>query len=282
MMSLRRVSMSSSGPIVIVSSCSCGPTTCSSAALNSVASCPWVTSTIPIIMLQVQSLRERSRYFVHCEAKRKSIATKCSSQCHDRVANTTQAAQGDVRQRSPRGLQAERGTMTPQRRRWLSAFGHSAAGSRTDRRRGGRRRRPSKDAARCRRRGPRSAASRSHRRATSGRCGASTRVRSSLTRRAKRRAARRRRRSARGRGSTCRIPTRRGSGSPPRRRARSRQMVSVAHEPSAIALPGSRRPPSGWRPGRRMTKRAPSRVGSPSSSGGRAGSRPGSCRDGPR
>jgi hypothetical protein len=34
---------------------------------------------------------------VHCEAKRKSIERKTSSQCHDRVANTTQAAQGDIR-----------------------------------------------------------------------------------------------------------------------------------------------------------------------------------------
>jgi hypothetical protein len=46
--------------------------------LNSVASCPWVTSTIPIILLQVRTLRERSRYFVHREAERKSDAANCS------------------------------------------------------------------------------------------------------------------------------------------------------------------------------------------------------------
>src|SRR5215207_5074401 len=49
-MSLRRDSMSSSGPMVMVSICVCGPTTCSRADLNSVASCPCVTSTIPIMM----------------------------------------------------------------------------------------------------------------------------------------------------------------------------------------------------------------------------------------
>jgi hypothetical protein len=38
---------------------------------------------------------------VHREAKRKSIETKSSSQCHDRVANTTQATQRDVRRKCP-------------------------------------------------------------------------------------------------------------------------------------------------------------------------------------
>ena len=47
-------------------------------------------------MLQVRTLQERSRYFVHCEAKRKSNESKSSSQCHDRVANTTQAGHGNV------------------------------------------------------------------------------------------------------------------------------------------------------------------------------------------
>jgi len=47
-------------------------------------------------IFQVRTLLERSRYFVHREAKRKSIETKSSSQCHDRVANTTQAIQRDV------------------------------------------------------------------------------------------------------------------------------------------------------------------------------------------
>src|SRR6185312_3072240 len=49
MMSLRHRSESSSAPIVIASICFCGPITCSSAALNSSARRPWVTSTRPII-----------------------------------------------------------------------------------------------------------------------------------------------------------------------------------------------------------------------------------------
>src|SRR5262249_2128003 len=51
MMSWRRRSTSSSGPIVTASICSCGPTTCSSAARNSTASRPWVTRTMPIMTL---------------------------------------------------------------------------------------------------------------------------------------------------------------------------------------------------------------------------------------
>src|SRR5882724_5144514 len=49
MMSLRQRSESSSAPIVMASICFCGPMTCSSAALNSSARRPWVTSTRPII-----------------------------------------------------------------------------------------------------------------------------------------------------------------------------------------------------------------------------------------
>src|SRR6478736_7596959 len=49
MMSLRHKSESSSAPIVTASICFCGPMTCSSAALNSSARRPWVTSTRPII-----------------------------------------------------------------------------------------------------------------------------------------------------------------------------------------------------------------------------------------
>ena len=49
MMSLRHRSESSSAPIVTASICFCGPMTCSSAALNSSARRPWVTSTRPII-----------------------------------------------------------------------------------------------------------------------------------------------------------------------------------------------------------------------------------------
>src|SRR5689334_5992397 len=48
-MSLRHRSESSSAPIVTASICFCGPMTCSSAALNSSARRPWVTSTRPII-----------------------------------------------------------------------------------------------------------------------------------------------------------------------------------------------------------------------------------------
>src|SRR5947208_742977 len=49
MMSLRHKSESSSAPIVTASICFCGPMRCSSAALNSSARRPWVTSTRPII-----------------------------------------------------------------------------------------------------------------------------------------------------------------------------------------------------------------------------------------
>src|SRR5207302_976389 len=47
--SLRRFSMSSSAPIQTAEMHCCGPTTCSSAARNSRARLPWVTSTMPII-----------------------------------------------------------------------------------------------------------------------------------------------------------------------------------------------------------------------------------------
>src|SRR6185503_1171816 len=49
MMSLRRCSTSSSGPMVTASIWVCGPTTCSNAERNSTASRPWVTRTRPII-----------------------------------------------------------------------------------------------------------------------------------------------------------------------------------------------------------------------------------------
>src|SRR3569623_1473009 len=48
-MLLRHCSTSSSGPMVMASICCWGPTTCSKAERNSVASRPWVTSTRPII-----------------------------------------------------------------------------------------------------------------------------------------------------------------------------------------------------------------------------------------
>src|SRR5690606_35656699 len=48
-MSLRRCSTLSSGPMAMVSTSSCGPTTCSMADLNSLASAPCVTSTRPIM-----------------------------------------------------------------------------------------------------------------------------------------------------------------------------------------------------------------------------------------
>src|SRR5262245_45061707 len=49
MMSLRRCSTSSSGPMVTASICFCGPTTCSKAERNSAARRPCVTSTRPIM-----------------------------------------------------------------------------------------------------------------------------------------------------------------------------------------------------------------------------------------
>src|SRR5262245_26576087 len=51
MMSLRRCSTSSSGPIVTASICFCGPTTCSNAERNSTARRPCVTRTRPIMEL---------------------------------------------------------------------------------------------------------------------------------------------------------------------------------------------------------------------------------------
>src|SRR5271170_3870723 len=51
MMSRRRSSTSSSGPMVTASIWPCGPTTCSSAARNSTARRPCVTSTRPIMQL---------------------------------------------------------------------------------------------------------------------------------------------------------------------------------------------------------------------------------------
>src|ERR1700722_14957504 len=56
-MSLRRISTSSSGPMVTASIWFCGPTTCSGAARNSTASRPWVTSTRPIMELLVGASR---------------------------------------------------------------------------------------------------------------------------------------------------------------------------------------------------------------------------------
>src|SRR3954464_3279903 len=49
MISRRRCSMSSSGPMHTAAILRCGPTTCSSAAMNSSASRPCVTNTMPII-----------------------------------------------------------------------------------------------------------------------------------------------------------------------------------------------------------------------------------------
>src|ERR1700733_559032 len=56
-MSLRRSSTSSSGPMVTASIWPCGPTTCSNAARNSIASRPWVTSTRPIMKLPAGASR---------------------------------------------------------------------------------------------------------------------------------------------------------------------------------------------------------------------------------
>src|SRR5215470_13580493 len=59
MMSLRRSSTSSSGPMVMASIWPRGPTTCSNAARNSTASRPWVTSTRPIMELPAGAPRLR-------------------------------------------------------------------------------------------------------------------------------------------------------------------------------------------------------------------------------
>src|SRR6202046_2436997 len=56
-MSLRRSSTSSSGPMVTDSIWPCGPTTCSRAERNSTAKRPWVTSTRPIMELLVGASR---------------------------------------------------------------------------------------------------------------------------------------------------------------------------------------------------------------------------------
>src|SRR5690606_10614445 len=59
-MSCRRASMSSSGPMQMAFTASCGPTTCSIADTNSAASRPWVTSTSPFI--RCYSLLSRSMF----------------------------------------------------------------------------------------------------------------------------------------------------------------------------------------------------------------------------
>src|SRR6476661_3999497 len=73
MMSLRHKSESSSAPIVTASICFCGPMTCSSAALNSSARRPWVTSTRPIIgnSSWVLWCTARTRHFDHPSPPRK-------------------------------------------------------------------------------------------------------------------------------------------------------------------------------------------------------------------
>src|SRR5262245_23350348 len=81
--SLRRLSKSSSGPIVTVSICFCAPTTCSSAARNSVARHPCVTRTRPIIqdpeagcLIDARSAAlSEGAHFVHRGGKRKAGAT---------------------------------------------------------------------------------------------------------------------------------------------------------------------------------------------------------------
>src|SRR5215831_11351696 len=61
----RHCSTSSSGPIVTASIWRWGPTTCSSAERNSMASRPWVTSTRPIIPNSSRALRCAARMAVH-------------------------------------------------------------------------------------------------------------------------------------------------------------------------------------------------------------------------
>src|SRR6185437_13015 len=62
---LRHCSTSSSGPMVTASICRWGPTTCSSAERNSMASRPWVTNTRPIIPNSSRALRCAARMGAH-------------------------------------------------------------------------------------------------------------------------------------------------------------------------------------------------------------------------
>src|SRR6516225_2230650 len=64
-MFLRHCSTSSSGPMVTASIWRWGPTTCSSAERNSMASRPWVTSTRPIIPNSSRALRCAARTGPH-------------------------------------------------------------------------------------------------------------------------------------------------------------------------------------------------------------------------
>ena len=100
--------MSSSGPIVIVSTCCCGPTTCSMAARNSIASRPCVTSTIPIIERLLQrAAGARSPHFVRCGEKCNPSITRvarCSvpsaaaeSSACSRARSTRSASSGPAR-----------------------------------------------------------------------------------------------------------------------------------------------------------------------------------------
>src|SRR5689334_8851429 len=79
MMSRRRCSTSSSGPMVTVSICFCSPTTCSNAARNSTASRPWVTRTRPIIGRSKNSgrreapHRSKARHHDHVQGERKGV-----------------------------------------------------------------------------------------------------------------------------------------------------------------------------------------------------------------
>src|SRR3984957_19214508 len=60
-MSCRRRSMSSSGPMQTAAMLRCGPTTCSSAEMNSAAKRPWVTRTIPIMRCPSRDVRAPRR-----------------------------------------------------------------------------------------------------------------------------------------------------------------------------------------------------------------------------
>ena len=83
-MSRRRCSMSSSGPIVIVSTCCLRTDDVLQAARNSVASRPCVTSTIPIIdgLRSSAPLGARSRSFCALRSEVQApMTTNCSSVC---------------------------------------------------------------------------------------------------------------------------------------------------------------------------------------------------------
>ena len=84
MMSLRRCSTSSSGPMVTASICVCGPTTCSSAERNSTASRPCVTRTRPIMENSPRArgcAARKGGHHDHPKPECKGLSGNCGSCC---------------------------------------------------------------------------------------------------------------------------------------------------------------------------------------------------------